>query len=91
MDAQVLGVSCDSRFTLAAWKQAMGYKVRLVSDFWPHGAIGRLYGAFDDGIGAHRRATFVIDAEGVVRDVITSPEIRKAREVQAYVEALKVL
>lgn len=87
--AQVLGVSCDSRLTLAAWKRAMGYPVRLVSDFWPHGEIGRAFGVFDPKLGIHTRGTFVIDGEGVVRDVISSPELGRPRDVDAYVEAVR--
>lgn len=88
-DAQVLGVSCDSRLTLAAWKRAMGYPVRLVSDFWPHGEIGRAYGVFDDDLGIHTRGTFVIGADGVVAEVISSPELGRPRDVDAYVDAVR--
>lgn len=89
--AAVLGVSCDSRFTLAAWKQAMGSTLRLVSDFWPHGEIGRRYGVFDDELGLDTRGTFVIDDIGIVRDVFSSPKLSVARDLDAYVEALKGL
>lgn len=89
--AQVLGVSCDSRLTLAAWKTAMGYPVRLVSDFWPHGEIGRAYGVFDEKLGIDTRGTFVIDADGIVRDVITSPDLGRARDVESYVGALRAV
>lgn len=82
-------MSCDSRFTLAAWKQAMGNPLRLVSDFWPHGAIGRAYGVFDEQLGLNTRATFVVDAEGIVRSVFVSPKLSQARDLDAYVEALK--
>lgn len=87
--AQVLGVSCDSRLTLAAWKRAMGYPVRLVSDFWPHGEIGRAFGVFDPELGIHSRGTFVIDPDGTVAEVISSPELGRPRDVGAYVEAVR--
>ena len=89
--ADVIGVSCDSRFTLSAWKQAMGNPLRLVSDFWPHGAIGRAYGVFDPELGLNTRATFVIDADGVVRSVFASPKLSVARDLDVYVEALRRL
>lgn len=91
MDAQVLGVSCDSRFTLAAWKQAMGYTVRFVSDFWPHGKIGARYGVFEERLGVHRRWTFVVDADGVIRSVIAAGELTSVREIASYLEALRSL
>lgn len=87
--AQVLGVSCDSRLTLAAWKKAMGYPVRLVSDFWPHGEIGRAFGVFDPKLGIHTRGTFVLDASGIVRDVISSPDLGRARDIEAYLDAVR--
>lgn len=90
LGAQVLGVSCDSRITLAAWKQAMGYPIRLVSDFWPHGAIGAVYGVFDEKLGMNTRGTFILDAEGVVRHVISS-DIGRSRDIEAYVQAVRAI
>lgn len=90
LGAHVLGVSCDSRLTLAAWKQAMRYPVRLLSDFWPHGDIGRKFGVFDEELGVDHRGTFVIDGQGVVRTVI-SAEMSRARDVSAYVGAVREL
>lgn len=87
--AQVLGVSCDSRLTLAAWKKAMGYPVRLVSDFWPHGEIGRAYGVFDPKLGIHTRGTFVIDPDGAVTEVISSPDLGRARDIEGYLDAVR--
>lgn len=86
----MLGASCDSRLTLAAWKQAMDYPVRLLSDFWPHGKIGRRYGVFDEELGVDTRGTFVIDAQGVVRSVIAS-EINRSRDIYSYVAAVRDL
>ncbi len=39
----------------------------LLSDFWPHGAIGKAYGVFNDERGSDKRAAFVLDAKGIVR------------------------
>lgn len=89
--AEVLGVSCDSRFTLAAWKQAMRYDLRLVSDFWPHGGIGQRYGVFDDELGLDSRATFIVDAAGTVAEVIAVPELGRSRDVDAYLTAVREL
>lgn len=85
-------MSCDSRMTLAAWKQAMGYgSVRFVSDFWPHGRIGALYGAFDDKLGIDTRWTYVLDAGHAIREVIVQPELGRARDVESYVTAVRRL
>jgi alkyl hydroperoxide reductase subunit AhpC len=43
-----------------------GAPVRLLSDFWPHGAVARAYGVLDPERGCPLRGTFVIDPEGLV-------------------------
>ena len=70
-DTQVLGVSCDSRATLAAYNLSLGpsdsYPVRLLSDFHPHGAVTKAYGLFNDENGAPFRAVVIVDKQGMVR------------------------
>ena len=39
----------------------------LLSDYWPHGAVGKAYGVFNEERGMDKRAAFVLDAKGVVR------------------------
>lgn len=41
----------------------------LLSDFWPHGEVARLYGAFREPEGRSERALFVVDKAGIVRYV----------------------
>lgn len=69
----------------------MDYPTRLLSDFWPHGEIGRRYGVFESRLGVNTRATFLLDAAGIVRRVLTSPELSKARDIDAYLEAIQSL
>jgi len=66
-DTEIIGVSTDPVHSLRAWKAQENYVNRFVSDFWPHGAISRAYGAFDERIGAPVRNTFLIDKEGTIR------------------------
>ncbi len=70
-DTQVLGVSCDSRATLAAYLLSLGpsnsYPIRLLSDFHPHGAMTRNYGLFNEETGAPFRAVVIVDKQGIVR------------------------
>lgn len=65
-DIQVFAVSCDSMYSLRAWADAEGHFFPLLSDFWPHGAVTREWGVFNDDQGAALRATFLIDLDGVV-------------------------
>ena len=38
-----------------------------MSDYWPHGAIGKAYGIFNDERGMDARAAFIVDETGVIR------------------------
>ena len=63
---RVLGVSCDAMFTLRAFAEAEDLPFDLLSDHWPHGAIAREYGVFDDEAGCALRGTFLLDRSGTV-------------------------
>jgi peroxiredoxin (alkyl hydroperoxide reductase subunit C) len=63
----------------------------VLSDFWPHGGVAQAYGAFDDTYGYAKRYTFVLDEDGIVRDVVKSDELSAGREFQAVVEALEAI
>ena len=63
---RVLAVSCDAMFTLRAFAEAEDLPFDLLSDHWPHGAIAREYGVFDDQAGCALRGSFLIDRSGTV-------------------------
>jgi mycoredoxin-dependent peroxiredoxin len=68
--AQIIGVSVDNKASLAAFKRELGADhVTFLADFHPKGEVARLYDVYLDQAGQSGRATFVIDAEGVIRDV----------------------
>lgn len=88
--SRLVGVSVDSKWALRAWAEEQGYDFTLLADFWPHGEVARAYGVFLDEPGFATRATFVIDADGVVRAAFaTSPG--EPRPLSAYREALAAL
>jgi alkyl hydroperoxide reductase subunit AhpC len=39
----------------------------LLSDYWPHGAIGKAYGVFNEERGMDARSVFLVDAQGIIR------------------------
>jgi mycoredoxin-dependent peroxiredoxin len=39
----------------------------LLSDYWPHGVVGKAYGIFNEERGMDKRAAYVLDAKGIVR------------------------
>ncbi|OFS26335.1 redoxin domain-containing protein [Brevibacterium sp. HMSC07C04] len=65
---EVAAVSCDPKYTLAAWAQDLRLPFVLLSDFWPHGAASKAFGAFDERRGFAQRLTFLLDGSGVVVD-----------------------
>ncbi|MGH3275329.1 MAG: peroxiredoxin [Streptosporangiaceae bacterium] len=89
-DVELLAVSADTVFSLRTWSDAQNFGFDLLSDFWPHGAVARSYGVFDESIGAATRGTFIIDKAGVVRWKVVNP-IPRARDVADYRKALAQL
>ncbi len=91
-DAKVrlLGISVDSVHALRVWAEQEGYEFSILSDFWPHGAVAREYGAFVEERGIATRATVVIGAD---REVLASFETSpgEARDFAAYREAISSL
>jgi peroxiredoxin len=88
---QVLACSCDTRFAQAQWATQQDYQFPVLSDFWPHGEVAKAYGVFNDALGCANRATFVIDRDGIVVDVIESGDLGTPREASRYAEALAKL
>ena len=66
-DVQILALSVDHPFALKAWSEAQGFDFPLLSDFWPHGAVAKAYGVFNDAHGMAVRGTFLVDTAGIVR------------------------
>lgn len=57
-----LGISVDTMPSKLAWAESLGIKnTPLLSDFWPHGEVAKLYGIFRDKNGFSERANIVVD------------------------------
>lgn len=77
-NATVLGISVDSPFTLAKFKEEQGLNFDLLSDF--NKEVSTSYGAIYDSFigwmkGVSKRSAFVIDKEGIIQyaEVLESP------------------
>jgi mycoredoxin-dependent peroxiredoxin len=62
-----LAISVGPPPTHKIWAKQRGFTFPLLSDFWPHGAVARAYGVFNDQAGFANRGTFVVDRGGVIR------------------------
>jgi peroxiredoxin len=62
LNTVVLGIGIESMASLRAWSQFMLIKsIRLLSDFWPHGATAKTYGLFHEKDGFSERAFIILD------------------------------
>ena len=91
LDANVVAITCDTVPANNHWSNENGFQFPVLSDFWPHGVTAQAYGAFNDKTGSANRYTFVLDADGVVRDVINTESLGITREFERYVEALEAI
>lgn len=90
INAAVVGISIDSPFTLAKFKEVESYQFPLLSDF--NKEASQAYGAFYDEFvfnlkGVSKRAAFVIDEEG---KVIYAEVLESAGDLPNF-EAIKEL
>lgn len=61
--------------SLKGWADFLGgVPFPLLSDYWPHGAVGQAYGIFNSERGMDKRAAYVVDAKGVVRYAKVYPQ-----------------
>jgi peroxiredoxin len=86
-DVELLTVSVDSTFVLRTWADRDNFSFSLLSDFWPHGEVAKLYGVFDGDKGVATRGTFIIDKAGVIRWTVVNP-IPQARDIAEYKKVL---
>ena len=64
LNTVALGIGVDSVPSNKAWAESMDIKnTRLLSDFWPHGEVAKLYGVFRDKDGFSERANILVDEE----------------------------
>ena len=79
--AILLGITVDNIPTLYAWTNQMGNLwFPVLSDFWPHGKVSKMFGVLrSDGVA--ERALFIIDKKGILRyahvsDINKRPDLK---------------
>jgi peroxiredoxin len=72
-NAQLLGISVDSKWCHLAYSQHNKFHFPLLSDFEPKGRVAELYRVYDKKEGECQRALYVIDEQGIIRWNYLSP------------------
>ena len=64
--ARIFGVSCDSGYAQAAFREKLGVTIPQLSDFEPKGACCAAFGVLHEG-GFPQRALVIVGEDGVIR------------------------
>ena len=91
LGARLLAISGDSIYSHAAFSAAKNLRFPILSDFQPRGAIGKLYGAYEEDAGMNHRALFVLDSQGIIRWSHVSPHRSIVPGADGILSALEAL
>jgi peroxiredoxin (alkyl hydroperoxide reductase subunit C) len=86
--SKVVIISTHARPLLGVWAEQNKIPFPVLADFWPHGAVAQAYGCFNDQVGVALRASYVLDANGTVKEIIQSSGLGEARDHAAQIKAL---
>ena len=89
LNAITVGLSVDSSPCKKAWAKELGIKsIRLLADFWPHGAIAQEYGIFDEIDGVSKRANIIVDENQTIIFVKIYPpaQLPDIKEIIKFLE-----
>lgn len=89
LNTVALGMSVDTVPSKKAWAKELGIKdTRLLSDFWPHGDVAKLYGLFRENNGFSERANVIIDENRKVVFVKVYP-IAQLPDIEEIIKLLE--
>ena len=72
-NAQLVGISTDSKWSHLAFCQNRNLHFPLLADFEPKGKVAKLYDVYDEVEGESMRALYVLDDKGIIRWNYLSP------------------
>jgi peroxiredoxin len=80
-----LGISVDPVPAKHAWARELGLKkLRILSDFWPHGGVAQMLGIFRNDDGFSERANIILDEEGKII-------FKKVYEIKTLPDLIEIL
>ena len=84
-----MGINVDSIPSKNAWAKSLNIKkTSLLSDFWPHGEVARLYNIFREKEGFSERSNILIDENQNIR-FIKIYEISKLPDIDEIIDIIK--
>ena len=96
LGVQVLAASTNSQFAHKVWQETELSKMVEGGFPWPMladttGALGRLYGVYEEDAGVDIRGRFIIDPDGVIQamEVLTPTVGRKVSEAIRQIKAFQ--
>ncbi|MFQ6002431.1 MAG: peroxiredoxin [Candidatus Zixiibacteriota bacterium] len=92
LNTVALGISVDTIPSKQAWAKSLGIKnTPLLSDFWPHGEVAKLYGIFREKNGFSERANIMVDENQkiVFFKVYDIPQLPDINEIINFLKNLK--
>jgi len=84
-----LGISVDSTFCKKEWADYIDIEnTDLLSDFWPHGQVAKMYDLFIEKAGISGRANILIDEKGMIQKIWVY-EIPQIPDIEEIISTLK--
>ena len=91
LNTVAVGLSVDTAPSKKAWAKERGItSTPLLADFWPHGAVAKLYGIFREKEGTSERANIIVDEAGKIV-FFKIYEISQLPDIQEVISFLKQL
>jgi len=88
LNTMPIGISVDTVPSKKAWAESLGIKhLRMLSDFWPHGALSSILGIFIGKFGFSERANIIVDE----KDLVIFVKVYPIREVPPFDEIINFL
>jgi peroxiredoxin len=86
-----VGISVDSVPSKNAWAKSINIEnTRLLSDFWPHGKVAKLYGLFREKEGFSERVNIIINEDQII-EFKHVYEISELPDINEILDILKTL
>jgi peroxiredoxin len=86
-----LGISVDTIPSKKAWAKSLEIEnTPLLSDFWPHGEVAKLFGIFREKNGTSERANIILDEEQKIA-FFKIYEISQLPDIKEIIDFLKNL